>query len=106
MKELDMNELDNVAGGWRGIDKGDLFDIYMKSAISNEQSKLEYMAREVLSNFEGGALEVWGCDQDNNIIRVMAKLKNDKYSNRTFCDVLKDYLKSQGFCDIVITIHD
>ena len=29
MKELDMNELDNVAGGWRGIDKGDLFDIYI-----------------------------------------------------------------------------
>ncbi len=104
MKELDMNELDNVAGGWKGIDKGDLIEITMKSNEFNKQSTDRIV--NILSNFEGGALETINFDQNYDTIHVLAKLRKDKSSVYSLTDVLKAYLAQYRFTNISITLHD
>ncbi len=104
MKELDINELDNVAGGWKGIDKGDLIEITMKSNEFNKQSTDRII--NILSNFEGGALETINCDQNYDTIHVLAKLRKDKSSVYSLTDVLKAYLAQNRFTNISITLHD
>lgn len=104
MKELDMNELDNVAGGWKGIDEGDLIEITMKSVGFSEQSTDRVV--NILSNFEGGVIEIIHCDQNRDTIHVFAKLRKDKSSVHSLTDVLKAYLAQYRFTNISITLHD
>ncbi|MBQ6946001.1 MAG: hypothetical protein IJN43_17025 [Ruminococcus sp.] len=101
-KELDMNELDSVAGGWAGTIQSNTvyLSIYIVCDEFNEGSA--DMIINLLSSFRGGALTIDNFMQHYFFkeICVNASINNSSYS--AIETALYEYLSNHGFKKVTI----